>query len=112
MTLKRVLECLPAITEIAKARTLKRRLFLLEKAKDCVYYAISEVSLNILQGSVPVSTRRIKTLQKYKTTIRKIASKDLKLPTRKRLIIQSGGFLPSLLIPAVTFLAEIIAKKI
>lgn len=112
MTLKRVLECLPTISKIAKAKTLTKRLQLLKEARNCIYFAISEITLNILRGNIKISPQKTKKLQAHKVAIRKIASKEISLPTRKKLILQSGGFLPTLLIPALTILADIAANKL
>lgn len=112
MTLKRVIECLPTITKIAKAKSIEKRLKLLKEARNCIYFAISEITLNVLQGKIPLKSTAKKKLLNHKAAIRKIATKSISLPTRKKVILQSGGFLPSLLIPAITVLGEIIASKI
>lgn len=111
MTLKRVIECLPTIKKIAKCRSLKRRIELLNEARDCIFHAISEISLNVLNGNISLTPYRRNKLKNHKNKIRKIALKTTPLAEKKKLIIQSGGFLPSLLIPSITLLADIIANK-
>lgn len=111
MTLKKVLECLPALERIARSRSQKRRVELLKEAKNCIFFAISEICLNVLNGNIRLSKYRMRKLEPYKNSVRKIALKSTTLPARKKLIIQSGGFLPSLLIPSISVLAEIIASK-
>lgn len=111
MPLRGVIKCLPTLEKIAKSRSLEKRLELLKHAEDCIFYAIGEIFLNILNGNIRVSNKRREKLKPYRLKIRRIASKNLPKQVRKQLIIQSGGFLPSLIIPAVSFLAEIAAKK-
>jgi len=111
MTLKRVLECLPTIEKIARCRSNKRRADLLREAKNCIFFAISEISLNVLNGNIRVSSYRKKQLKPHSSKIRKIADRKISLPLRKKLIIQSGGFLSSLLIPSITLLADLVARR-
>lgn len=111
MTIKRVLECLPTLNEIARSKSAKKRQQLLKEAKDCIFYAISEISLNVLNGNIPVSKQRKLKLTAHKSKLRRLALKTTPLKERKKIVIQSGGFLASLIIPAVTILADVLAKK-
>jgi len=111
MTLKKVLECVPTLEKIARSRSEKRRKELLKEAKNCIFFAISEISLNILNGNISLTSYQKNKLRPFRNKIRKIASKTVNLPERKKLIIQSGGFLSSLLIPSLSLLADIIARK-
>ena len=72
---------------------------LLKKLPSHSVKAICECTLNVLKGNVPLSTYQKKSLRKYKATLRKIGTKKGSLFHKKKLIIQSGGFL-NILIPA------------
>ena len=111
MTLKQVCECLPTLSALSRAKTKQQRSRILAKCKTCVYKAIAEIAKNTLASNIPLSPAQYSKLKAHKSSIRKLAQKG-SLRSKQELINQSGGFLPSLLIPAVTFLAEIVAKKL
>ena len=111
MTLKQVCNCLPTLQALSKTGTKRQRNRILVKCKSCIYKAISEIAKNTLASNIPLSQSQYHKLRKHKSLIRKLAQRG-SLQSKKQLINQSGGFLPSLLIPAVTFLAEIVAKKL
>lgn len=72
---------------------------LLKKLPSRSVKAICECSLNALRGHIPLSSSQKRSLRKYKTTLRKIATKKGSLFHKKKLIVQQGGFL-NILIPA------------
>ena len=59
--------------------------------------ALSEMSLNVLRGNIPLQHGQKKRLRKHKQTMRSLANRLLSLDTKRRLVQQSGGFLPVLL---------------
>lgn len=81
---------------------------LLRKLPTRSVKAICECALNVLKGNVPLSKNQKKSLGKYKTTLRKIGAKKGSLFTKKRLIIQHGGFLNILLPAALTAITSLI----
>lgn len=72
---------------------------LLKKLPSRSVKAICECSLNVLKGNIPLSSKQKKSLNQYKSTLRKIGTKKGALFQKKKLIIQKGGFL-NILIPA------------
>jgi len=112
MTLEGVLKCLPALRKLVKARSLSERRRILRSCRGgCIYYAISEISKNVLSGNIPTSERDRRILKQYKAQLREIRKKTLSLKERKRIINQKGGLLPGLLVPAVGFLAQFLADR-
>ena len=111
MTLKQVCNCLSALETLSKAGTKRKRNRILAKCKPCIYKAISEIAKNTLASNIPLSRSHYYKLKRHRSLIRKLAQRG-SLRSKQELINQSGGFLPSLLIPAVSFLAEIVAKKL
>ena len=113
--LKKVLKCVGELDALAQSTTPEERRQLLRRIKDCVIDAISEISKNCLNGNIEYKKCDLDKLEKYKEILRKI-SKKTSAKTRKRYIIQKGGFLPLLLPPALSLLASVvgsaIAKKI
>ena len=70
--------------------------------------AICECTLNVLNGNVPLSSNQKKSLRKHKITLRKICAKRGSLFTKKKLIVQHGGFLNILIPAALTVLTNLI----
>lgn len=69
--------------------------------------AISEVSLNILQGVIPLHHQKKKQLSKYKSNLRGLVKKDT--VTNKKKIAQRGGFLKTLVSIAIPLIIKSIS---
>jgi len=67
---------------------------------DC----FSECARNVLKGNVPLNKRQYASLQRRK--------KDLRTLRKRKAIVQRGGFLTSLLVPAVAALGSILASRL
>lgn len=103
---KCVIKNLPALHELATTSAKNRRK-ILEKASLQLIKAIVECIENVLKGNVTLKKSNIKKLKSYKTTICKIFNTKKKLAEKKKAIVQSGGsFLPALLVPVISILAE------
>ena len=112
MTLEGVLKCLPTLKKLIKTKSLSERRKILRSCRGgCIYYAISEISKNVLSGNIPLKDRERKILNRYKEQLREIKKKTITLRKRKSIINQKGGLLPSLLVPAVGFLAQFLADR-
>jgi hypothetical protein len=75
-------------------------------------YTICECILNLLNGNINISTEQYNQLKSYKHLFRKILDRKSKLKTKKKLIIQKGGFLEILLPAVISGLASIISSAI
>ena len=73
--------------------------------------ALCEISLNVLQGHIPLSNIQYKLLKKKKKVIRLIADKKVKHLKKKKTINQTGGFLLPLLGAAIPFIASLINRS-
>ena len=69
---------------------------IIKNANRDLLKAISEISLNMLRGNLPLTLAQKNKLKRYRHTMRKITEKNTNL-TAKRKYIQKGGFLTSLL---------------
>lgn len=59
---------------------------------------LSEISLNTLHGNLPVDAKTKALLVKYKTCLRKLASKTTSVKKKRSMLVQRGGALiPTLL---------------
>lgn len=107
-----VITHLSKLKELSKA-TPKNRRKLLEKANLDLIKSIVECVENVLKGNVTLKKKCKEKLSRYKTILRKIFSSENKLRAKKKLIVQNGGsFLPALLTPVITILAEQLMKRV
>jgi len=88
------------------ARPKLRRVILANSDKELINSA-GECALNVLQGNVRLSNCKKRKLRKIRRQIRTVANRHVPLALKKRLIIQSGGFLvplPSIVLPTIASL--------
>ena len=112
MSIEGVQKCLPTLKKLAQARTRKQREKILAEAKSCIFYAISEISKNTLNGNIVISSAYRKKLIPFRSELRKLPKKSIPLKTRKEIVTQKGGaFLPALLWPAISYLGGKLADK-
>lgn len=86
----------------------KLRKGILEKLPNSGIKAICECSLNVLKGNVPLSERQKSCLSKHKNVLRRISNKKCPLHTKRKLIVQNGGFLNVLIPAALTAITGLI----
>lgn len=65
--------------------------------KKCIYKALREISMNVVNRQIPLNKKQISKLNPYTQTIKSLKCGVKKKERRKQLVIQSGGFLPWLL---------------
>lgn len=94
--------------ELIKTCPKQLRKQLLKKLPSRSVKAVCECTLNVLKGNVPLSAYQKRSLSKYKTTLRKIASKKGSLFNKKKLIVQKGGFLGILIPAALSVLTHLV----
>jgi len=73
--------------------------------------SISESILIVLNGTVKLAGCNTRKLLKHRVTLRKVADKRVLLSTKKRLIIQRGGFLLPLLSAVLPAIASLIVSS-
>jgi len=73
--------------------------------------SISECILNVLNENVKLAGCNTHKLRKHRVTLRKVADKRVPLSTKKRLIIQRGGFLLPLLSAILPAIASLIVSS-
>ena len=88
-----------------------QRASFLRKADDKLIKCIQECIFNTLEGNVPLSSKQRKRLAEYKTILRRIAAKRGNWKTKRKLLVQRGGFLPYLIVPILSaILSRIIGE--
>ena len=85
---------------LQKAKPCVRKL-LIEKADRGLVECFCEIADNILKGNLPLTPKQKTTLKKNKAGLRTLSRKSESLK-RKKKVLQSGGFLGSLLAPLVS----------
>lgn len=98
------------LLEVLKTANPKLRKVILQNADNKSIHAIAEIIINLMQGNVPVSKNQKQKLKKHKKILRAIEHTFMKKPINasrgRRLIVQTGGFLPAI----IGLIAPIIAK--
>lgn len=102
----------------------KHILHTLRKCKSCIRKKIikgasnelikclCEICHNVLNGNVPISKNCKLRLKKYKKSLRNIVSTKVKLNKKRKIFIQKGGFLPTLLTTILTgIVGKLLEKK-
>lgn len=90
----------------------KQRSALLSTVNSDLIRCICECAFNILRGNVPLDRKYKTRLRKHAPILRKLVDRRDKVSKKKKIIVQNGGFLPSLLIPIVsTVLANLLTKS-
>ena len=79
----------------------KQRKAILKTCHVDLIKCLAEISLNVLQGVVPINTIQKKKLQRYKSLLRSLADKKVSLKRKKEQLNQSGGNLLTFLLPPV-----------
>jgi len=71
---------------------------LLEGAPAPVINLLGRCALNILRGNILLSQQQKNKLRKHKGSLRQIADEKVS-KTKKRKVLQKGGFLPAFILP-------------
>jgi hypothetical protein len=90
----------------------KQRVEMLKGIDDTLVKSICECCYNVVRGNIPIKSRQLKNLHKYRKEIRDMADRHVPL-RKKRRIIQKGGFLGplfSLIAPLIGGLVSTFAK--
>lgn len=92
-----------------RLRVHKHMLHVLKNCKSCVrkniilnssgelIKTLGEVCLNVLNGNAKISKKCKSHLRKYKTILRKLAKRDISVSSKRKILVQKGGFLPVIL---------------
>lgn len=106
MTVQQAYTCLNQLKRLKKAKTRKELKKILENSPKCIIRVIKEIAKETLKGNIKISKYQKKKLIPYKNKIRSL----VKLPSaniKRTILNQRGGFLSSLLVPAITLLANL-----
>lgn len=101
---------MPLLKRLLKARPAQRHV-ILHTASDEFILTLCEIALNILRGTIPLTSAQYKKLCKKKTLIKLMADKKIGLHKKRLTINQKGGFLLPLLSVALPFITSLITSR-
>ena len=107
--------CLKELKLVMSIKDKQTRLVILKylSHKKCLYNALGEISMNIINKKIPLNKRQTRKLSPHAKVIKRLAKGVKSKTTKSKLILQSGGFLPWLLpiiATAVTSAIDLINK--
>ena len=95
MSRRRLREILPELKRLNRLKCKERRKYL--KTCDGTFVdCLCECIKNLLKGRVPLKSKQLKALRRYRRFLRKAALKTTPQKDRRR-ILQKGGFIGALL---------------
>lgn len=94
--MKRMIRCRHLLYVLKNAKTKLRQNILRVSEPDLIK-ALCDCSTNVLHGNVQIGSAVKKKLKKYKKELRAMSCPKRKLTSKRKLLIQRGGFLPALL---------------
>lgn len=106
---QRLRKNLPLLRFLSECNKAQRSLLLKNLTRSEVT-TICECVDNVLRGNVPIDQKTIRILKLKRKNFALIRDKKLPLRERKDLIIQTGGFLPTLLLPIISTAASLLGN--
>jgi hypothetical protein len=97
--------------ELLHTATPKLRKAILLNGGPGLLKSIAECVLNVTAGNIDLKACIRRKLQKYKGQLRKVSDKRVSLAKKKKLIVQSGGWLLPLLTAVLPALASLLMRK-
>jgi len=97
--------------QVLKTADPKLRKAILANCKGELVKTLSECSLNLLRGNVKLTPCQKRKLRKYRAHLRKLADKRVSLTSKKKAIVQRGGFLLPLLGAVLPTIASLLFKS-
>lgn len=82
---------------VLKNADTKTRKYLLKRVNCEVIKTIAEIAYNTLVGNNTLTAQTRNSLYRYKKELRALACLNRKITSKRRIVIQKGGFLPILL---------------
>jgi len=107
---RRAFHYLPILKKIVNMDDKVRKDYL-RKCDDDLIRCFSECAQNLLKARVKLTSTQLKRLTPHKHHLRSLADRRTPLK-KKRRIVQRGGFVQALLVPAIATLGSLLMKGI
>lgn len=95
MSLKNNIDKLKFVASVKNP--LLRTKLLSELSDDNLFKALNEIAINYFKGNINLNSKQKRQIKKYNRLLKRLTNKNSNKSIKKRLIKQSGGFLPILL---------------
>lgn len=82
-----------------KNDSLRRRI-LRTISDECLFKALKEIAVNYTSGNIKIHPSKKNKLKKFDKLLKRLGKRNYNKSIQKRMIMQSGGFLP-ILVPAL-----------
>ena len=105
----RIVRMLPKLKRLKRMSKNEQKCFIETCNKDIIC-GLCEIGKNLLKGKVPLKVNHLKELKRRKKLIRELVLKNTAVSKKKK-ILQKGGFIGALLTPVLSFLGGLLAKK-
>ncbi len=100
------------ILKILKKAKPEQRKALLKVADPDLIICLCECVDNILRGNIKLTKKKTEELGKHAKVLRKIQDRTVPKETKRKLLIQNGGFLPALLAPIIGIAGSLIGDLV
>ena len=95
---------------VLKSASPKLRKAVIENSNKELVYSIAECALNVLKGRCNLSECTKRKLRKHRVLLRRLSDRRVPLTSKKRLIVQRGGFLLPLLTAVLSGLTNLFMR--
>ena len=91
--------CLKELKLVMKINDKRKRLIVLSYLahKKCIYMALREIAMNIIKQNIPLTKSQTNRLSPYAKVIKSLSDGAKSKRAKRKLVVQSGGFLPWLI---------------
>lgn len=99
-------------TFINKMGKKKDNVKIIKTCKNDELKLFCELCHNILRGTVPLSKDKLRKLKNIRNAVRRLSQKKVSFKKKRKILVQRGGFVASLLIPLLTTVASIAVSQL
>jgi hypothetical protein len=99
------------VLHVLKNAKPKLRKAIISNCTPDLINCISECALNVLRGTIKLSTCMKRKLRKHRGQLRKVTDKSVPLTSKRRLVVQKGGFLVPLLSAVLPLISTLLFRQ-
>ena len=109
---KRLRDAQPFLHLLSRSSSKRRKLLLKQATKDELA-SVFEICLNILKGNLNIgnkNSKTYKTFHRQRALLRKLGDKKVPFNTKRKLVVQKGGFIGTLASIAIPLIAGLLGR--
>lgn len=88
------------------------RKYLLHHAKPDQILCLADCCHNVINGNVKLTQTQRNRLKRNANYIRLVADKNIKVPQKRKILSQKGGFLPALIAPIIGIVGSLVGDLV